>query len=250
MTAPVIRGYHQYDGWNVTPVSGDFLVWIGSNFDGGLTTPSGWTAYSGMNTGYSRVWTRTANGTSLDNPSGVSGQFPNAFGSGIAFSNGANTSIDYAAGTWSASGSDFGQVCPPPKGNAALATSDGLHIVSAYQRSTGWDYTSAGPYFGFSNPRFNTPSGYTALSGTVQDYYEVISDYGVPPPTYDGTGAWGWREHYSGIYTKQLSSTSNPGSTTFTISGPDGADPAWAACSIVVKVQASGPTAYGPSIRR
>ncbi len=243
MTAPVIRGYHQYAGWNVTPVSGDFLIWIGSNLTGGLATPSGWTAYSGMNTGFSRVWTRTANGTSLDNPSGASGQWPGAFGSGIAFSNGANTSIDYAAGTWSASGSDFNQICPPPKGNAALATSDGLHIVSAYQKADGFDYTNWGPYLQYSNPRFNTPGGYTRQEPTFQDYYEITAG-GI-----DGEVAW--TEHYSAIYTKQLSATSNPGSTTFTITSPEGNTPGWASCSIVVKVAgASGPTAYGPSIRR
>ena len=241
MTAPVIRGYHQYAGWSVTPVSGDFLVWIGSN-ESGMSTPSGWTAYSGMDTGGSRVWTRTANGSSLDNPSGASGQWPGGWGSGIAFSNGANTSIDYAAGTWSAIGTDFSPVCPPPKANAALTTSDGLHIVTAYQKATGYDYTYFDPAaLQLTNTLLNTPSSYTRQEYTVNSYVEPFPDaYGVT-----------WNEYYSAVYTKQLSSTSNPGSTTFTITNPDGYQPLWHACSIVVKVAApSGPTAYGPSIRR
>jgi hypothetical protein len=243
MTAPVIRGYHQYAGWSVTPESGDFLVWIGSN-EGGLTTPSGWTAYSGMDTGGSRVWTRTANGSSLDNPSGASGQWPGAWGAGIAFSNGANTSIDYAAGTWSASGSNFSPVCPPPKANAALTTSDGLHIVAAYQKASGNDYTYWGPqYFQGTNTDLNTPSSYTRQEYTVVNYTAYTEDFGGVT----------WEDYYSAVYTKQLSSTSNPGSTTFTITSPDGANPLWRACSIVVKVAgagATGPTAYGPSIKR
>jgi hypothetical protein len=249
MTTPVIRGYHNYSGWSVSPVAGDFLVWIGTNNPANTqTVPTGWTVYSGLNDSVGRVLTRTANGTSTDNPNGASGNWPGLYGNGIAFST-PGTYIDYAAGTFAQEdqgpGNGWVPVSVPPKNNQTLSTSDGLHIITARRDTQGYYYDFGGGFVVYqpSDSGMNAPSGYTELN---TGYYQEIIDE-------NGYGS-AWIDHYNLTCYKTLSSTTNPGSKTFTIPGyvsdtPYGL-PFWQTSTIVVGVGAVGPTAYGPSIRR
>jgi len=251
MTTPAIRGFHNYSGWSVSPVAGDFLVWIGTNNPANTQlVPTGWTIYSGLNNSVGRVLTRTANGTSTDNPNGASGNWPGLYGNGFAFST-PGTFIDYAAGTFAqqdqGTSSGWVPVSVPPKNNQTLSTADGLHIITA-RRDTGGFYLDFGDY-GIvtqdSDSSMTAPSGYTQLD--IGYYQEVVDENGY------GTT---WIDHLNIVCYKTLSSTTNPGSKTFTIPSNLSFDssyypvPFWQTSTIVVGVGAVGPTAYGPSIRR
>lgn len=258
MTAPVIRGTCGLNGgaWTVAPQSGDFLVFIGSIVDIGygaaFATPSGWTAYPGLNTENTRVWTKTATGSEpaigLQDFGYIndvdSNSFP-IFGAAFAFSNGANTSIDYAAGTLSSDTSIDGGLptAPPPKNNTTLATADGLLISIGVRNAEGYYFSG---YLLVSKSNISPPSGMTSVSAAAVENVDrgTYADYDV--------GNYIWKTFSARVAYQQLSSSTNPGSKTFpSINYLSDGLGGQSAASIVIKVATpSGPTAYGPSIRR
>lgn len=257
MTAPVIRGTCAIGGtWTVAPQSGDFLVFIGNIRDvqgngGSFVTPSGWTPYPGLSTELTRVWTKISTGSepniNLYDFGYIYDMYGNPFtifGAAFAFSNGANTFIDYAAGTLSTDTTIDGGLptALPPKNNTTLATEDGLLISIGMRYSEGY-YT---PYGGFdSKSNINVPSGMTSVS--------AASVVDVNINWYDDGDNVAWWTFSSRVAYQQLSSSTNPGSKIFpSINYVSDGVGGQSAASIVIKVGSgsAGAIAYGPSIRR
>jgi hypothetical protein len=130
---------------------------------------------------------------------------------------------------------------PPPKNNTTLATTDGLLISIGIRTAQGFYST----YYALdSKSNINVPSGMTSVSAAA------VADANYS--TYDDGENFGWTTFSARVAYQQLSSSTNPGSKSFpSINYVSDGNGGQSAASIVIKVAApSGPTAYGPSIRR
>jgi len=240
-----VRGYWNSagGGWTTAPVSGDLIVAC-SLFNNHITV-SGWTKNTNINydnSGYWTLYTRTSNGNSInDNPSALAG-----YGFAIALQGGSYTPdvVNEIVTNAAFGDSVYSVPITAPKNNQAPSLSDELVVFF------GWINDFGDGAFGY----YGCYDFYISGSGWNQVSNQYYTDFTY----YDDS------EYYittQKIYTKQLSSATNPGSNTMSPAdyfgnnhfknALDGGAGGGSGIQILIKSTAvSGPTAYGPSIRR
>lgn len=199
MTAPTVRGYFSgIAGWTTPPVAGDTIYMFEgiSTYDYTLgwsqaLDPAFFTTVRSFNYA-SKLATRTATGTSADTPS------PSAIAYlGIAVY---NSDGERYASEWEAHANAMSVGTININGGAAVGADD-LLVVAKFCSALWYGsptncYTGALP---------TTPSGMTLQAGATGVNWGNYSDY-----TEEGAAT---------LFTKQLSSTTNPGPIASTFSG-------------------------------
>ena len=239
-----VRGYWNSagGGWTTAPVSGDLIV--ACPLFNGSTTVSGWTKNTNINydgSGYWTLYTRTSNGNSTNDSPGPLG----GYGFAIALQGGSYTTdvVNEIVTNATFGGGASSVPITAPKNNQAPSLSDELVVFFCWTNDFGYP-----PYGYFACYDFNI-----AGSGWSQ-----VSNY-----SYSDLTGFDADEYYytvQKIYIKQLSSATNPGSNTMYpvdlyganyFKGGFTGDGGGSGIQILIKSTAvSGPTAYGPSIRR
>ena len=235
MTAPSIRGYWtNYYGtysWTVAPVAGDTIyVFTGpAQYDASVAYPPNGTNFPVVrsNGNYSHLAKRTATGTSTDIPYSQNAVAIAVYG----------TDGERYAGNWQATNLNgyVGAIGSLNSGNP-VGVDDLLVVVSTSASLGGPD--SETTYY--PDPSTISP---TDLIRSAQSTYYV---------DYFGSGYYDLQQ--ATLFRKQLTSTTNPGSiqATEALQSPAFGLFAQSAMAILIKGSSppSGPTAYGPSIRR
>lgn len=235
MTAPSIRGYWTNDGfvgsWTTAPVAGDTIyVFTGPrDYQAGYSVPPNSTNFPVVrsNGNYSHLAKRTATGTSTDNPTSENSIAIAVYG----------TDGERYAGNWQATSinSTVGAI-GVLNSNNPVGVDDLLVVVATGALLTSYAYG----YFG-GTPINQTPSG---MIQSAQCY--LYDDY-------TGDGQFGNLTQAT-LLRKQLTSTTNPGSVSAAANVLTAAYNVYAESTMAILIKGSsapsGPTAYGPSIRR
>jgi hypothetical protein len=198
VTAPSIRGYYAGDsGWTVAPVAGDTIYMFQGPqdyYNAARTYPLNTTLFPTVRSTnfWSLLAVRTASGTSSDTPA-VGNQ--SAIGICVYGTSGEEYSTAWQNGQLNGS--------PPASininGGAALSASD--HLLVVVKAGSALSYDGVGEVYVSTAP--TTPTGMT-LRESNSSYLDAGAPYG-----HNQTAA---------LFTKQLSSTANPGPITSTFS--------------------------------
>lgn len=247
-----VRGY-KYDessfaaaNWSVKPASGDTLYII--NWYGSSTSISGWTLSfdeSPTTDQKIKIWTRTADGTSTDLGSSITGYRIGLATIGSTSIDGTVTAINTLATTLS--GSTFS--APAPNGGNNPSSTDALFLnifefnnTGFYDVPTGANYDGPGDV---TNPdlakkfvnNFNYP--------TVTNFYFYDEYY----------SSW-WVKQARSVWAKQLYTSTNPGAQTYTLI-PFGSVTTFSTITssggvigVSFFIKNNSSLNYGPSIRR
>jgi len=236
MTAPSIRGYwtnvYGTYHWTVAPVAGDTIyVFTGpGQYDASVAYPPNGTNFPVVrsNGNYSHLAKRTATGTSTDNPSPAQNSIAIAV---------YGTDGERYAGNWQAASQNsyVGAIGSLNSGNPVGV--DDLLVVVSTSASLGSPDSETTYY---PDPSTISP---TDLIRSAQSQFYV-----------DFAGSGFYDLEQTTLLRKQLTSTTNPGSIQATEALESPAYGVFVQSDMAILIKGSstpsGPTAYGPSIRR